>query len=353
MSSPTLTTIRTRQIRHWFNVSPPSCSPPVRCVISPPGIGQIYLITGPSGSGKSRLLNHLRRRWRKSFSILNLDKIVLPGRATIDCFEHLTLADALRLLSSVGLAETHIWLLPPRLLSKGQRWRLKLALALTYINSTTHPTLLLADEFASCLDPLTARIIAHTLRRQISKLGLRILIATSQPGLLEALCPDQVIHCDFGSIRIQSPPKASPCAQDPISPAGSSSNPARGRIISSSTASTIAPNHRPPSPSSGYCDILNPTRCREPSASPSSHGPLPATSADKHISTPATVRSAVGLAGSTSTCEPSAGSSSTPSSGASDWQANSCATPSTMRPRASPKPPPDLPPSIRSSTTRA
>lgn len=200
MSCPALVVeSRVSQIERWFDLSPKAQSAPPRYPIPPPQPGRLFLITGPSGSGKSRLLGRLRRRWRKLFSILNLDAIALPDRPMVDCLADLNLCDSLRQLCRVGLAEAHNWLLPPRHLSRGQRWRLKLAMALTYARSTDTPTLLVADEFAACLDRLSACIAAHTLRRQIQASNLRALIATSREDLLCALCPDRVIQCDFGT----------------------------------------------------------------------------------------------------------------------------------------------------------
>ena len=90
-----------------------------------PKAGQIVLICGPSGSGKSTLLRRLRWRMRKR---IELDRIALPRRPVIELFGRMKLEDALALLSRFGLAEAHIYLLPPQKLSAGQQWRLRLAL---------------------------------------------------------------------------------------------------------------------------------------------------------------------------------------------------------------------------------
>lgn len=190
------------EVRRWFDLSPldPSPkaqSPSSRCSIPPPQAGQLVLITGPSGSGKSRRIARLRRRWRNLFHILNLDAIVLPDRPTVDCLPGLELSQTLRQLCQVGLAQTRTWLLPPKHLSQGQRWRLKLAVALGYARCADRPSLLVADEFAGCLDPLTARIVAHVLHRQLEQFKLCALIATSRDDLLTILHPDRIIECDF------------------------------------------------------------------------------------------------------------------------------------------------------------
>ncbi|MCC6423115.1 MAG: ATP-binding cassette domain-containing protein [Phycisphaerales bacterium] len=199
MSNTTLASDHAQRIRCWFDLS---SNPPIRFPdyeSDPPQPGQLHLITGPSGSGKSLLLRRLRRRWHREFSIYDLDATKLPRSPTIECFSQLHLEDALHLLSRVGLAEAHTWILPTHHLSQGQQWRLKLAIALMNLRNASRPAILFADEFAGCLDPLTARIISHTLRRQVHTFNLRVLIATSRNDLLNALQPDHVTQCDFGT----------------------------------------------------------------------------------------------------------------------------------------------------------
>lgn len=173
--------------------------------------GQILFITGPSGSGKSTLFRRLRaahpaRRW------LDVDHLRLPAMALVDCFPHRPLEDTLQILGRVGLGEAWSYLRTPAQLSEGQRWRLRLALALDRATARRRPSapardpspppplrVLASDEFAAVLDRVTAAIIARMLRRTLdASPHLCAVLASSHDDLLRALRPDQIIRCDFG-----------------------------------------------------------------------------------------------------------------------------------------------------------
>jgi ABC-type lipoprotein export system ATPase subunit len=151
---------------------------------------------------------------------MDLARVQLPAKPIVDLFPHLSLEHTLHLLARVGLAEApHSFLLPPAKLSAGQRWRLRLALALSRefrllqhstnlspipIARTTAvhhaPTSLMADEFAALLDRVTAAILARILRRIVSASStLSAILATSHDDLIAPLCPDVIIACDFGA----------------------------------------------------------------------------------------------------------------------------------------------------------
>ena len=171
------------------------------CVM--PVAGEIVMITGASGSGKSTLLREYRRRIMVERRI-ELDRMRLPRRAIVDLFEELPLEGTLRLLSRVGLAEAHSYVLPPGKLSDGQRWRLRLAMAF-YEGArgkglgVSERMCILADEFGGLLDGVTAAVVAHALRKMIDESeGLCAIVASSREELAAALRPDRVVRCDFG-----------------------------------------------------------------------------------------------------------------------------------------------------------
>ncbi len=126
-----------------------------------------------------------------------------PDSTTIN--EHQT-ARALEALSRVGLAEVWTYLKTPAQLSDGQRWRLRLAIAIARAAQTSGaqstrmpPLILAADEFGALLDRITAMIVARALRKAVSTTpNLRAIVATCHDDLNEALAPDRIIHCDFG-----------------------------------------------------------------------------------------------------------------------------------------------------------
>ena len=59
-----------------------------------------------------------------------MNEIDAPDVPLVDCFDDLEVKDALALLSRVGLGEAWSYLRTLAELSEGQRWRLKLALAM-------------------------------------------------------------------------------------------------------------------------------------------------------------------------------------------------------------------------------
>jgi ABC-type glutathione transport system ATPase component len=192
-----------------------------------PAAGQIVLVTGPSGAGKSSLLRALETLARaREQTWLDFRTIDVPQLPTVDCFgTDASLDDVLALLARVGLAEVWTYLRIPAQLSDGQRWRLKLAIALDVAQRRSRPrksdnsppsapgsatpqaadSLLVIDEFAALLDRVTASIVARTLRRAIdahhSTLGA--LVATGHDDLARALAPDRIVHCDFGKVSVQ------------------------------------------------------------------------------------------------------------------------------------------------------
>ncbi len=204
MNSATPSSLRTRFIARCFRLPVHPKLPPRPPLPPLPKPRQIVLIAGPSGSGKSRLLQRLRRSC-SPVQWLDLNRLRLPNRPVIDLFDPLPIAGSLQWLSRVGLAEAHAFLLPPAKLSTGQQWRLRLALALAGsappASSCPEPPghrILACDEFTSPLDRLTARIVARTLRKAISAHGhLSAIVATAHDDLLDCLAPDIVIHCDF------------------------------------------------------------------------------------------------------------------------------------------------------------
>lgn len=162
--------------------------------------GTITLITGPSGAGKSSLLRALRESASDRVPI-DLNAFEAPDLPIVNCFDGMQLLDALQLLARVGLGEAWTYLRTPSQLSEGQKFRLRLAIALH--RASHQPAILICDEFAAMLDRLTAMVVARCLRRTIeAHSSVAALIATSHDDLVEALAPDVIVRCDFGRTNV-------------------------------------------------------------------------------------------------------------------------------------------------------
>lgn len=203
-------------IRRWFGIDrrdrrarPPDVDELLLARVLPRP-GQITLICGPSGAGKSSLLRHLRDRIESQRRCIDLARLRLPvDRAVIDCFDSLDIEHALASLSRVGLAEAWCYLKKPLELSDGQRWRLRMALALHCADIRRRHlanTVLVCDEFAALLDRVTASIVARALRKCVYSMPHRLsaIVATSHDDLIGALRPDRIARCDFGNVEFSA-----------------------------------------------------------------------------------------------------------------------------------------------------
>ena len=201
---PRAHSLRAKLIARWFDLTWPRgrrrklLQPDWSALLPTPG--QIVSINGASGSGKSMLLRQLRSLVPPG-DWLDLDSIRLPNEPVIDCFGSRDLAGTLSLLARVGLSEAWTYLRKPNQLSEGQRWRLRLGVALS-IAMDRPGTILVCDEFAAVLDRVTAAVVARALRRAIVG-PLRAIVVTSHDDLRDALGADRMVRCDFGTIAIQ------------------------------------------------------------------------------------------------------------------------------------------------------
>jgi ABC-type ATPase with predicted acetyltransferase domain len=138
-------------------------------------------------------------RHKSRFLWIDVNRLRLPDLPVVDCFDGRPLDQTLPLLSRLGLAEAWTYLRPPRQISTGQRFRLRLAIALARAADWPR-SIITCDEFAATLDPLTAAIAARSLRRAIRpRSACRAILAGSREDLLPALAPDRIIQCDFGT----------------------------------------------------------------------------------------------------------------------------------------------------------
>lgn len=199
---------RSRRVQEAFGIVSENLEIPViedlDLSISP---GELILVTGPSGSGKSLLFQALL-----SITGSGSDPAIptdvsahaqLSGRvprvgtpmqchpdvAPIDALDHLSLEEALRLMATAGLAEPQVLIRPSKTLSLGQKYRLSLALGIA-----SDVELLLVDEFCESLDRFSAVAVARHLRRDLDATGRSALVATSRAhDLVSSLQPNRTL----------------------------------------------------------------------------------------------------------------------------------------------------------------
>ena len=194
--------------------------------------GDIVFITGPSGSGKSVLLRALVRALRDARPdgghVVDLMGLHPPTDRPVIDLPAAPFERALRLFSTAGLADAFALLRPAAQLSDGQRYRLRLALALDRLlgeakapgadaeakapgadgeaaradrddRPLPRPApaarcrVLVADEFCSRLDRCCARALAYRVRRLVDRHGLTLLAASAHEDLVEDLAPDVLV----------------------------------------------------------------------------------------------------------------------------------------------------------------
>lgn len=159
--------------------------------------GQVVYITGPSGCGKSVLLRAMARAVRERLAtgdagdddprgpVMDLDSVDASGDAPVVERFGADLGEALRLASVAGINDAFLMLRPPSQLSDGQRYRYRLAALLAAGAGTV-----VIDEFCSTLDRLTARAVAHRVRKYADRTGTTFLVATAHDDLDADLLPD-------------------------------------------------------------------------------------------------------------------------------------------------------------------
>ncbi len=173
--------------------------------------GNLTLICGGSGSGKSLLLEAIRHSFSDNpvaapssvvfggevdakglvETLPNLDFSKAPldyiGKNTLDCF--------LEIAGRCGLAEPQLLVRPISSLSSGQRYRLQIAIA-----ACRRPDVLLIDNFCEPLDRFSMRAVCKGLKSLSNNLGFTTVAATAAHERLEDfLHPQQIVMLRRGA----------------------------------------------------------------------------------------------------------------------------------------------------------
>lgn len=171
--------------------------------------GNIIFVSGPSGSGKSVLLQALDPNLESNFFHMQFAAGTyraytagwireLPVDIPIIQYfaDRWGIERAIAALNQAGLSEAFVYLKPYPLLSRGQRYRARLAdLALR------GEQVWLIDEFCADLDPLTARIVASNLRKHVMRyMRIAIVAAANYEHYIDALKPTRIITLRHGAI---------------------------------------------------------------------------------------------------------------------------------------------------------
>lgn len=150
---------------------------------------QIGAIVGPSGSGKTSLA-------LAAFGSAGMSEPEWPrDRAVVDAFpESLPMRRIVEAFGAVGFHTPPAWLRPYRLLSQGEQFRCRLALALLRAgeSSCSETPLLVCDEFTSAIDRDTARSASFALARAIrsGQIRARLVAISCHSDVLPWLAPD-------------------------------------------------------------------------------------------------------------------------------------------------------------------
>jgi uncharacterized protein len=163
--------------------------------------GQIALITGFSGAGKTTALMQMSRQVPEGQRLwLGRDTSGAESAASvIDAMGGET-RQALAWLARAGLSDARAALQRPSQLSGGQFWRFQLAQAL----ASTAPVVFI-DEFAASLDAINAATVSHRLRK-IADAGEKMFVVAS--GRYDFACdllPDVTIEMRHGGQAIVTP----------------------------------------------------------------------------------------------------------------------------------------------------
>ena len=170
--------------------------------------GEITYVTGPSGDGKSTLIEETRQRLNK------LKKVTCINCSEVDAFDFSSsqlvinrlgedVTQAMGYLAKAGLGDASLMLRQVNQLSGGEQMRLLIAkmIELGELYSRNQ-VVMLFDEFTSVLDRLTAKVVSRQIRKWVSRTGVHLMVGTAHDDLVESLKPDVMVYAQDGDYEV-------------------------------------------------------------------------------------------------------------------------------------------------------
>lgn len=148
----------------------------------------IGLIVGPSGSGKSQILQHL---------FGTMPAMDWSAQSVVDAFDSaISVSDVAAALSSVGFNTVPAWMRPYSILSNGEQFRADMARRILEL-----PSPIIVDEFTSVVHRQVAQIASHAVAKYVRKINKQFIAASCHDDVIDWLQPDWVL--ELPAVRFQ------------------------------------------------------------------------------------------------------------------------------------------------------